>query len=256
MANAFVETVKATYADLKAIQDANVEAWAVGYEADEALYYSEVEPRVTYKDVLIAVAREWRARKAEARAEAEYWEAREREHFAPLADPAVAEADPATAVFRTRNGARMAALLAARAVARGVQLVAVVRAGLTVLRYGGKVMGMTTTKLTVTKYEDAEGDGRCQQCGREGLRWLAVLSDGSRCGVECAKAVVGFKPAPKAYRWIAGCEVVAEWCECGATFVLYRDGAVGRLAMNGSLMTVAGFDAVRRQAVERHGLAA
>ena len=56
-------------------------------------------------------------------------------------------------------------------------------------------------KVTVKWVENCEGDGTCLACGREGLTWVVVLSDGSRVGVECAKPILGFKPAPKSYVW-------------------------------------------------------
>lgn len=100
---------------------------------------------------------------------------------------------------------------------------------------------MNTTKLHITKFEDHEGDGRCGHCGREGLRWIAVLSDGSKCGTECAKRVLGYAPAPKSFNWIAGCEVIAEHADKWTTSVVYRNAA-GRtfLAENGVLMVIGG----------------
>jgi len=48
---------------------------------------------------------------------------------------------------------------------------------------------MTTTraatrKLHVVKVEDREGTGTCTACGREGLRWIVTLSDGTQVGTE------------------------------------------------------------------------
>jgi hypothetical protein len=54
----------------------------------------------------------------------------------------------------------------------------------------------TAARVTVMFVEDCEGDGTCLACGREGLRWILVLSDGSRVGSECAKAILG------SYTWI------------------------------------------------------
>ncbi|AKC03055.1 heat shock protein [Gordonia phage Gsput1] len=174
MANAFVEACKATYADLKAIQDARVEAWAIGYEADEALYFSEIEPRVTFKQVMVDVAREWRARKAEARAEVECWQAREAEFFAADFEPEVEREDATTAVFRTRNGALMFALLAARVCAYAVK----------------GVKSETVRQLKTTQGEremtqwvkfNSSADVRvfaCRACGGEGY----VVMTGKACG--------------------------------------------------------------------------
>ncbi|AXQ65153.1 hypothetical protein SEA_SCHMIDT_31 [Gordonia phage Schmidt] len=124
MANAFVEHCKAVYADLKAAQDARLEAWAVGYAGDESLFW-ENEDRVLYKDVLVAVAAEWRARKDAELAELEYWLAREAEFFAVELEPAEVELEAAdAAVFRTRSGALAAALLAGRRIVRAGLVIA------------------------------------------------------------------------------------------------------------------------------------
>ena len=97
--------------------------------------------------------------------------------------------------------------------------------------------------LTITKIEDLEGDGQCGECGRNGLRWLATLSDGTRVGLECAKKVLGFRPKPLAYDWIADYEISAEHSECGSHYVMWqRKGNPGftRETKNGSLMQVGG----------------
>ena len=52
--------------------------------------------------------------------------------------------------------------------------------------------------LHVVRYEDAEGDGRCGHCDREGLRWLAHLSDGTAVGTGCMRKVLGIPNAPAA----------------------------------------------------------
>jgi hypothetical protein len=70
-------------------------------------------------------------------------------------------------------------------------------------------MGMTTTKLSIDKIEDREGDGTCRHCDREGLRWIFVLSDGTEIGSGCARKVLGFAPAPKAFAWVSKFEAVA-----------------------------------------------
>ncbi|ADA84007.1 hypothetical protein SCOOT17C_79 [Mycobacterium phage Scoot17C] len=53
-------------------------------------------------------------------------------------------------------------------------------------------------KLELVKVEDHEGTGECPACGRTGLRWICVMNDGSRAGVECAKKLLGYRPAPQA----------------------------------------------------------
>lgn len=82
-----------------------------------------------------------------------------------------------------------------------------------------------TTAPELIRIEDHEGDGTCSACGREGLRWIAIVRDDSRTfgvGVECAKSVLGWKPAPKSYQWISDFRPIAEHDDCGAAFVLWQ----------------------------------
>ena len=111
---------------------------------------------------------------------------------------------------------------------------------------------MTTTSTPhLVKVEDHEGTGTCGACDREGLRWVCILSDGSRIGTECAKKLMGWKMAPKAYNWVADFEPVAEFVEYGATYVLwqYKRGAQTRETRNGHLVAVGG----RREEWKRMG---
>lgn len=96
--------------------------------------------------------------------------------------------------------------------------------------------------LTIAKIEDHEGDGRCSACSREGLRWVATLSDGTTVGLECAKKAVGFKPSPIEYSWIGDYEIVAEHIEYGQTYVMWqRKGrAQTRETRNGVTVAVGG----------------
>ncbi len=104
----------------------------------------------------------------------------------------------------------------------------------------------TATKLTIARIDDHEGDGDCSNCGRTGLRWIATLSDGSKVGLECAKKLLGFRPAPAAYQWVGFFEPVAEHVERygydTVTWVLWqrKGGAETRETRNGVLMTVGG----------------
>ena len=45
-------------------QQQRVETYAIGYDTDEQRFYSEVEPRVTLREVIEQVSREWQAEKA------------------------------------------------------------------------------------------------------------------------------------------------------------------------------------------------
>ena len=106
---------------------------------------------------------------------------------------------------------------------------------------------MTTTKSTaaklhVAKIEDHEGFGRCAECGREGLRWIVVLSDGTRVGTECAKRACGITVKPTAYQWMADYVPVAEHSTKWETAVVYqhRTGTRTRLVVNGYLQCAGG----------------
>lgn len=106
---------------------------------------------------------------------------------------------------------------------------------------------MTTIKLH--KIEDYEGHGICRECGREGLRWIATLSDGSQVGLECSKRVLGFKPAPKAYNWLADFRPVAEFNDCGNLHVMWQHkaGTATRETLNGNLVQIGGVSAKWQQ---------
>lgn len=96
--------------------------------------------------------------------------------------------------------------------------------------------------LNLVKVEDHEGDGRCGECGREGLRWIARLSDGSGVGLECSKKLLGYRPGPKTYDWVAHFLPVAEYHDYGNTYVLWRHktGKETRETLNGHLVAVGG----------------
>lgn len=100
----------------------------------------------------------------------------------------------------------------------------------------------TTATVTLVRVEDHEGTGTCGACDREGLRWIAVLSDGSRVGVECAKKVLGWKPAPASYSWVEFFEPIAEHDDFGAVYVLWqqKNGAQTRVTRAGSTVLVGG----------------
>lgn len=83
-------------------------------------------------------------------------------------------------------------------------------------------MTATAAKMSIVRIDDHEGDGDCSSCGRTGLRWIATLSDGTHVGLECAKKILGWKPAPTSYNWIADFSPVAERVEFGETFVLWQ----------------------------------
>lgn len=105
----------------------------------------------------------------------------------------------------------------------------------------------TTAKLTVSHISDEEGTGTCAACDREGLRWLVHFNqDQLPVGLECAKKVLGFKPAPKSYNWMNGFTLTRTVVECegrpsAVTWCLYTHTS-GRTAStrNGNLQAMGG----------------
>lgn len=107
---------------------------------------------------------------------------------------------------------------------------------------------MTTTKTPTLQYVmDAEGTGECSECDRSGLRWIAVLSTGQHVGLECAKKVMGWKPTPKTYNWLADYRLVSTHVECAGTsselvwaLWQHKEGTATRDTRGGALNTVGG----------------
>ncbi len=98
------------------------------------------------------------------------------------------------------------------------------------------------TSLKITVIENFEGDGTCSACKREGLVWVATLSDGSQVGLECAKKVLGFKPTPNTYSWITNYKLEATHVEYGTTYGLWvsKTGNATRETQDGTLISVGG----------------
>jgi hypothetical protein len=113
---------------------------------------------------------------------------------------------------------------------------------------------MTGGPLTLAKIEDREGDGTCSACDREGLRWVAILSDGTGVGLECAKKILGFKPAPGSYAWVADFRPSAEHRDHAVIYVLWQHkrGNATRETRNGHLTEIGG---VRNTWIRRGWLA-
>lgn len=99
---------------------------------------------------------------------------------------------------------------------------------------------MTTATATIARVEDAEGDGRCGHCDREGLRWVVVLSDGSRYGLNCAKKAFGIKLLPADYVWSTGFTPCAEHRHDGRVYVLWSNGRRTNTTCDGRLIAVGG----------------
>lgn len=105
-----------------------------------------------------------------------------------------------------------------------------------------------TARVTLVRVEDREGAGTCLVCGREGLRWVCVLSDGSQVGTECAKPVLGWKPTPQQYKWTPDYRPVAEHDDgelpsggrCIYVLWQHKTGSTTRETRNGRLTAVGG----------------
>jgi hypothetical protein len=100
---------------------------------------------------------------------------------------------------------------------------------------------MTTTP-TLIRVEDHEGDGRCGHCGRENLRWIAILSDGNHVGLTCANRIFGWKLAAADFSWVADFEMVAEHTEHSVVWALWKHKTrnATRQTRNGHLDMVGG----------------
>lgn len=106
-------------------------------------------------------------------------------------------------------------------------------------------MTSTTARVTIREIQDTsdhDEPGTCGECGRQGLRWVAILSTGAAVGLECAKPILGYKPQPKSYNWLADFTAVARYQEGDALHILYqhRTGTATRSTTNGSTTLVGG----------------
>lgn len=112
-----------------------------------------------------------------------------------------------------------------------------------------------TARLTVQVVEDREGQGECSNCPKVGLRWVAILSDGSAVGLECAKRLTGYAPRRIAYDWIPDFVRVAEHSDDGTLFVMWQHkaGNATRETRNGHPTQIGG---VRAEWIRRGWLAA
>lgn len=98
----------------------------------------------------------------------------------------------------------------------------------------------TTSTPHVVRVQDADGEGTCSSCGREGLRWVVTLSDDSTVGSECAKKALGWTVQPARYRWTCGAVPVAPYTERDVTWVLWEKLGGTLSSRNGHLMAIGG----------------
>ena len=96
---------------------------------------------------------------------------------------------------------------------------------------------MSAQEIMVLKVTDYEYEGTCSACGKEGVRWIVSLSDGSHVGGECAKKILGWAPTPKTFSWVTGMTAIVEEIIDGQSVVVWQDqGATrGAISVNGHL---------------------
>lgn len=109
---------------------------------------------------------------------------------------------------------------------------------------------MTDTKPTVIRVEDREHEGTCGLCGKEGVRWIVVLDDGSQVGGECAKKILGWAPTAKKFSWVTGMTpTLTADCGIDGTVVLWtsESGRRAALSVNGHPQTFGPTEWIRAQ---------
>lgn len=97
-----------------------------------------------------------------------------------------------------------------------------------------------SSKITVVRVEDHEYDGTCGMCGKEGVRWMVVLDDGSQVGGECAKKILGWAPTSKKFSWVTGMTPVISASgrmDGNVTVWKHENGVRGAISVNGHPQT-------------------
>ena len=110
----------------------------------------------------------------------------------------------------------------------------------------------TDTKAPhVIRVEDHEYEGTCSHCGREGLRWIVVMSDGATIGSGCMKKALGIPaPAPASYRWVSNYTMTAEYVNrAGQSYALWqhRNKVQGCISINGNQQVIGGYAAIEKE---------
>lgn len=59
--NRWVRFCVDTYWSMRHPQLVRLDEWARGYASEERSFYTDIEPRVTFRDTLVACSPEWRA---------------------------------------------------------------------------------------------------------------------------------------------------------------------------------------------------
>lgn len=82
--------------------------------------------------------------------------------------------------------------------------------------------------ITLARIEDHEGAGTCGYCGREDLRWIYCLTDGSLVGSECAKKIIGHTIDPRSHARLIDFHVIGEWQNrFGVIYLLWQHDTAG-----------------------------
>lgn len=108
-------------------------------------------------------------------------------------------------------------------------------------------MSTATATVEVVEVQDHEGFGVCGHCGREGLRWIVVLSDGTSLGSGCMKKVLGWNVAPKKIQWAAGYEKSLDLAENLALYTHKARPEFGVIARGPFLQASGPTEWLRRQ---------
>ncbi len=100
-----------------------------------------------------------------------------------------------------------------------------------------------TATIQIVKVEDREGNGECSACGRTGLRWTVIVSDGTAVGTECSKKILGIKISPRDYQWTRDYQPVDERISDGGNHEVlwqHKTRNLTALSVNGTLTLVGG----------------
>ena len=113
---------------------------------------------------------------------------------------------------------------------------------------------MDASKPTVVRVEDREHEGTCGMCGKEGVRWIVVLDDGSQVGGECAKKILGWAPTSKKFSWVTGMTpVITAWSRMDGHVTVWQheNGVRAAISINGYPMTFGGINSILAEYAEK-----
>lgn len=115
---------------------------------------------------------------------------------------------------------------------------------------------MSENKVTVIKVTDYEYEGTCTACGKESVRWIVSLSDGSHVGGECAKKILGWAPTAKGFSWVTGMTAIVEEIIEGQSIVVWADesNTSGVISVNGQPQQSGSMEWVRSEYASRYAI--